>query len=63
MHELKKPHWLEEKTWQSLNAREKTYCGLRTNGLTENEMRERMQFRCTRTWRYFQAQIRKKIFG
>jgi len=63
MNEYPKPRWVETALWENLSPREKMYCGLRQSGLKENEMREKMQFRCGRTWRYFQGQIRKKIFG
>ncbi len=58
-----KPKWIAENVWCELNEREKNYCRLRNEGLGEAEMQKEMAFRCGRTWRYFQAQLRKKIFG
>lgn len=61
--ENRKPKWVDQNTWNELNERERIYCQLRNKGLREAEMQEEMRFRCGRTWRYFQAQLRKKIFG
>ncbi len=63
MDDLKRPEWVSEEIWISLNVREKRWCKLRANETHDDEMMKGLGFVCGRTWRYFLERVREKIFG